>query len=203
VTFNITSALLEHLFNPTSGPSQAHLILQKDALIATSEYGAAETFKSLMLQPLYQIDLTHSFAKSDFTPQPGVETGLFAFIKRSEPLIQSVQYELYKDFLAFVSKDRVGEGVWSRLFSKPQLQKLTDQAALIYGRGLKSQSAAAMVAAFQLFVTANRPKYDLVKGAMSSLREEQNRREQINRAGGHRRDPRRDNRPDPRRKPPR
>lgn len=185
VPFNITSTLLEWLFNPLTGPAQAHLILQKDALVG--EAPAPETLKSLMLKPLYTLDVAYSFARYDFVPSPGVDTALFAFTKLPEPLILPAQYDLYKDFLAFVSKDRVGEGVWRRLFSGAQLQKLTGQGELVGGRGLKMQSLAGIIDAFKVFAAGNRPKHEIVKGAMASLRVEQQKREQINRAGGHRR----------------
>lgn len=180
VPFNITSALLEHLFNLKVGPTKAHLILQMDALI-----NQGETFKSLMLKPLYTIELAHTFSRSDFNPQPGVETALFAFEKRAEPLINPAQYDLYKDFLAFVSKDRVGEGVWRKVFSANQLTRMGEDSALVYGRGLKSQTIDGIVAAFQVFVSGT--KRQLVNGAMAKLREEQARREKINKEGGHRR----------------
>lgn len=190
VPFNITSPLLEHLFQPLTGPAQAHLILQTDALTGTLENGApAETFKSLMLKPFYQLAVAHRFASSDFAPQPAVDTALFAFSRRAVPLLDPAQYPLYKDFLAFVSKDRAGEGNWRKVFSKLQLQKLVEQHGLIDGRGLKSQSVEALTGAFAVFSRGDRARHGLVTGAMAALREEQQRREQINRAGGHRRQP--------------
>lgn len=188
IPFNITSALLEYLFDPAINPAQAHLILQKDSMIGSNEQGAdAQTFKSLMIHPLYAIELAHPFLKSDFIPQPGVVTALFAFTRRPAPLIDPADYDLYKDFLAMVAKDRVGEGVWRKLFSKIQLGKLTDSAILINGRGLKSQSAEGIIGAFKAFTREGRSRHDLVTGAMAALRAEQARRENMNRAGGHRR----------------
>lgn len=190
IPFNITSALLEMLLNPVNGASQAHLILQREALIGANEYGAqAETFKSMMIKPLYTIAVAHSFQKSDFVPQPSVETALFVFEKRANPLIDPARYGLYKDFLAAASKDRVGEGIWRKLFSPAQLNTLISQAGLVSGRGLKSQTVEAMIAAFQVFARDNRAKQGHITGAMATLRVEQERRESINRAGGHRRTP--------------
>lgn len=185
IPFNITSLLLELLFTPATGPAQAHLILQQDTLIATSEYGTAETFKSMLLRPLYDISVAHTFHRTDFTPQPGVDTALFAFFRRATPLIDAAHYELYKDFLAAVSKDRVGEGIWSKLFSRAQLHALDE--SLVLGRGLKSQSVAGIVDAFRMFTRGSRAKFNLVRGTMNRLREEQARRESINRSGDHRR----------------
>lgn len=187
VPFNITSSLLELLLNPETGAAYAHLILQRDTLIGATDYGAqTETLKSMMIFPLYIVKPAYHFQKSDFTPQPSIETALFAFERRQQPLFDLTLYPLYKDFLAAASKDRVGEGLWRKLFSPAQLSKLV-QAGLVMGRGLKSQTCAAMVAAFEIFARENRAKYAVVYGMMSLLRDEQARREDINRTGGHRR----------------
>lgn len=190
VPFNITSALLEKLLNPASGPMQAHLILQTDALVAIDEYGtAAETLKSLMIHPLYEIEIVHHFNRSDFSPQPAVETALFAFTRRTAPLVTPGQYALYKDFLAVVSKDRAGEGGWRRLFSKAQLAQFDTPDGLVMGRGLKAQTTGGILAAFQVF--ARTPtKHREVSGAWAALRDEQQHRERVNREGGHRRNTR-------------
>lgn len=188
IPFNITSPLLEWLFEPTSAPLQAHLILQEDTLIAVNKQGySTSTLKSLMIQPFHTIEIAHRFARADFFPQPGVDTALFAFSRRSQPLIDVLHYPLYKDFLAFVSKDRVGEGVWTKLFSKDQLLKLADQSELVYARGIKSQSIEAIISVFNLFLHGQKAKHNVVKGAMLNLRDEQKRTGEINRVGGHHR----------------
>jgi 23S rRNA (adenine-N6)-dimethyltransferase len=186
VPFNITSELLERLFTFAHAPHNAFLILQTESLVSSSPYGTGETFKSLMILPRYNIHMAHLFSPADFNPRPGVPTALFEFERRHQPLIADSHYELYKDFLAFVSRDRVGEGAWMRLFSKLQLQRLTQESPLVQGRGIKSQNVDGVVAAFQFFLTL-KPKHALIRGAMQALRDEQQRREQINQAGGHHR----------------
>lgn len=188
VPFSITSELLDMLFSPPSNPVAAHLILQNDALIGSNaQHSATETFKSLMIKPLYQIDRRYEFSRADYDPRPAVDTSLFSFTKRSTPLIDVDQYGFYKDYLAVISKDRVGEGRWTDLFSKSQLKSLVDEAGLVAGRGLKSQSIEAVTASYSYFVARNRSKLHLIKEAMSKLRQEQRRKDEINREGGHRR----------------
>lgn len=188
VPFNITSQLLEWLLNPHSGPIQAQLILQREALIERNRAGyITETFKSLLIKPFYIVDVVHEFDRLDFVPPPQVETALFAFARRETPLINPSRYAQYKDFLAFVSKDRVGEGVWLKLFSKAQLRTLAEQHDLVYSRGLKSQRIEAIAATFKHFTALDEPIQKRVQGAMDQLREEQKRRERINKAGGHHR----------------
>jgi len=186
VPFNVTSEVLEALFTGAHTPQRAHLILQVDALISRSPYGDGETLKALMLKPRYTVRAVHHFTRADFTPQPSVETALFAFERRATPLVSGEYYDLYKDFVAFVSKDRVGEGVWRKAFNKAQLDALTREGGLVMARGFKSQTVEAVVAAFDV-LTRDRAKLGVVRGAMSALRQEQAHRESINQAGGHHR----------------
>lgn len=186
VPFNITSELLEQLFTGENPPLQAHLILQKDTLISSSAYGDGETFKSLMIAPRYAVSIAHTFQPSDFTPRPSVDTVLFRFQRRATALIADRDYPLYKDFLAHVSKDRVGEGAWLKILPKKTQEALAESSGLVFGRGLKSQTLAGILGAFEAFKPASH-KHDIVEGAMADLREEQYRREQINLSGGHHR----------------
>jgi hypothetical protein len=105
-------------------------------------------------------------------------------MRRPEPLIDPAHYDLYGDFLAFVSKDRVGEGAWRKLFSK---RALAAQTALQAGRGLKSQRLDGILTTFGAFTQLDRSRQVVVSGAMRQLRDEQQRRLTINRAGGHHR----------------
>ncbi len=187
IPFNITSDLLEFLLNPYSGPQKAFLILQTDTLKSNLYNGEeAETFKFLLIKPFYDLKVIHEFSPSDFTPVPGIDTALFSFQLRQYSLVERENYELYKDFLSFISKDRVGEGVWTKIFSKPQLNILSKNKGLVTGKGLKSQSLFSIVEAFHFFITL-KDKQFIVKDSFKKLREEQNKRESINRLKGHHR----------------
>lgn len=188
IPFNITSELLEFLFNPPYAPQAAYLILQEETLESTVSKGkSGQTFKSLLLQPLYEIESVYRFKKTDFFPEPSVETALFYFQKRRQPLINIQKYDLYKDFLAFVSKDRVGEGAWLKVFSKKQLEIIAKTSSLQLNKGLKSQNIESLAAAFTFFSTQSSEILRRVSGAMQSLRTEQKRAELKNAEGGHRR----------------
>ncbi|MCA9982540.1 MAG: hypothetical protein KDD89_17005, partial [Anaerolineales bacterium] len=179
--FNITSELLTHLFRPTGGPAVAHLILQTEALIGRNKAGIpVETFKSLLIKPLYEVTAVYHFSRSDFRPQPSVDTALFRFVRRTAPTVKPAHYDLYQDFLSFVAQDRVGEGAWLKLFSKKQLQLMTSRTELVPNRGLKSQSFTAVVAAFETFVAFCGPKHAVVKDSMSQLRHTQQQTQRHN-----------------------
>lgn len=186
VPFNITADVLDALFTQGHSPRRADLILQIDALISRSPYGDGETLKALMIKPRFDVRLTHTFSRTDFTPQPGVDTALFTFQQLDSPRVPDAQYALYKDFVALISKDRAGEGAWRKVFNKNQLDALAARGGLVLARGLKSQTFEAVLNAFAVFAQ-DKAKHGAVRGALAALRDEQARRERINEAGGHHR----------------
>jgi 23S rRNA (adenine-N6)-dimethyltransferase len=187
VPFNITSLLLERLFDPSHSPSRAYLILQRETLISQTGQGRGETFKSLMLKPFYEIEEVYRFERSDFAPSPSVDTGFFSFVRRSQALIAPVLNGRYKDFLATLAKDRAGEGAWRRVLSPLQLKRLFERSDVVEGRGLKAQAISGIVAAFEAFLARGDARYGTVAGGMDALRAEQQRRDEMNRSGGFRR----------------
>lgn len=185
VPFSITSEVLDHLFNLEKSPDCAYLILQKESLIDDKAKG--ETLKSLLIKPWYEIKVGYKFSKSNFQPKPSVDTYLFSFKRREGPMIQQKNYELYRNFISFVSKDRVSEGNWKKLFTKKQLSILTTKGGLENNKGIRSQSFKAMVGAFEIFEKLNKDKFKVLDNSMNSLRDEQSRKNKIDRANNHHR----------------
>jgi len=186
VPFSITARLFEWLFDPLTGPEVAHLIVQQETVTEMSKnHHPQATFKSLLILPWYEIKLMHRFAKTDFSPAPSVNTALYRFSRRSQPLVTVTQSAAWQDFLAYISHDRVGEGAWLKLSTKKQMPSFAAQTKLQLSRGLKSQSLESLVAAFQLLESesANYRRYTL--GALEILRREQAKVLAVNLAGGH------------------
>lgn len=188
IPFNITGKIFEHLFTTENEPETAHLILQKESLVEKNFSGKdAETLKSLLIKPLYDIQLKYHFSRSDFLPQPSVETVFFGFYKRDQPLVTAQSYVTYKNFLAFISRDRVGEGAWRKLLTKQEMQHVIQKSKLLVGKGLKSQTFESILRAFSESLAASPSITQKVAGALQKLHTEQNMRENINQAGGHHR----------------
>lgn len=188
IPFSITAPLLHHLFTPPHAPQTAHLILQTAALTEKNRAGfTVDTFKALLIKPLYDITPAHRFAKTDFTPAPSVHTTLFRFQHRPQPLIPLTHYPLYQNFLAFIAKDRVGEGAWRQLFSQKQLKLMASRTPLVLNRGLKTQSIQAITSAFDSFLHHAQPKHGRVQNALANLRRQQDHRNQQALRGHHHR----------------
>jgi len=187
VPFAITAPLLEKLFQPGHGPEKAWLILQTDTLLDFSKGKARPTFKSLLLDPQYEVENLYDFSRSDFAPQPQADTALFSLIRRTSPLLPTQKYRLYRDFLAYISHDRVGEGVWKKLLTKKQLEQVARQTKLSLNKGLKAQNSQSLISTYGELERVAPQFVNKIQGAFQRLRSEQALRAHKNELGGHHR----------------
>lgn len=174
IPFMFTSDLMNILTNVSTGPELGYVILQKESayMYGGSDLGSTNSLKSLLAYPFYTFKIVYKFSKSDFTPRPAVDSVLLQFIKKEKPLLGSDDFDLWADFLAFVSQDRAGEGNWKKLFSKPQLSELSTRG-LIRGRGIKSQKTEVILYAFSLTDKDNLSQAFI--GAMQKLLNQQSK----------------------------
>lgn len=176
IPFHITTQILERVFDPSVGPQAAALILQTNALLDRGRK-EANTLKSLLIQPWYEITVLHEFSPDDFSPRPSVDTALFGFVRRPEPLLSPEMFPLYRDFLAFISRDRVGEGSWKRLFGR-RTKEVIRQHKLLSGKGLKSQRIDGLLHVFHKEVSSTPETQQRIRGAWKQLRREQENRKE-------------------------
>lgn len=172
--FMYTSDLMNILLDGHMGAEIGYVIMQKESALmyGGTELGSESTLKSLLAIPAYTFSMHHQFSKSDFTPSPQVETVLMGFYKRDKPLVSGDKFDVYKDFIAFISGDRVGEGKWKKLFSKADFSTLS-QKGLVLSRGLKLQTAEAIIFSFHYLLQKNQEKIPLFRGSMKKLQRQQ------------------------------
>lgn len=174
IPFMFTSDLMNILTNVTTGPKLGYVILQKESALMYGGFdlGSSNSLKSLLAGPFYEFKIVHNFSKSDFYPRPAVESVLLKFAKKAKPLLSVDDFDLWADFLAFVSQDRGGEGNWKKLFSKTQLVELANKG-LIIGRGMKSQKMDAIIYAFSITKDSDLEK--IFAGTMGKLQVQQSK----------------------------
>jgi len=172
--FMYTSDLMNILVDENEGAENGYVIVQKESALmyGGTELGSETTLKSLLAIPAYTFSILHQFSKSDFTPSPQVETVLLGFSKRDNSLVSKNEYDVYKDFIAFTSGDRAGEGKWKKLFSKSDFTILS-QKGLVLSRGLKLQTAETIIFAFHYLVQNHQDKLSLIRGSMKKLQKQQ------------------------------
>jgi 23S rRNA (adenine-N6)-dimethyltransferase len=176
IPFMFTSDIMSQLLDVKVGPNCGYIILQKEAAslyLGSQVKNGTPTLKSLLLYPFYSCSILYKFSRNDFLPQPRVDTVLFSFTKRENPLISNDSIELYEDFMTYISGDRVGEGVWGKIFSKQLLTRFASDNLLVVGKGLKAQTSQGLLHTFTHFAEKQSDKHSLVKGAKKRLEKQQ------------------------------
>lgn len=174
IPFNYTSDILSKLLNPSNGLDAAYVIMQIEALERWAGgqifEDTGESLKSLLLYPFYNLAVVYDFARNDFKPRPSVDIVLVKIERRGDDLIENRYAQVYKDFIAAISNVRVGEGVWTQLFSRKQLYVLYKKHGLVKGKGVKYQSAKALLNVFNsLVIHVDKYNWRIINGAMSRL----------------------------------
>lgn len=148
--FAFTSDILRKILNPKSKLNSALLIIQKEA--ADMIMGIPQNnLKSLTAFPYWEFKMVKSLQKSDFKPEPSVDSVALLITRRKEQLIPVNKYKDYETFIRQISQDRVGEGVWKRLFNKNQRSKLIYKIKLKKSKGIASQNPISIVKSFVIF----------------------------------------------------
>lgn len=186
IPFNITSAIVAHITNSIHQPTDAYLIMQKEA--AKKYLGlpySTESLKSLLIKPRFELSIIHNFRSTDFSPAPSVRVVFVHLHKRPAPLLMDNDYRRYKDFLCYVFSQRgktIGERTRS-IFTKTQLRRLGDQLRFSTAAGLIDLSFDQWLSIFSCYSERVSPeKQKLVKGAYIKLKRQQDRLEKIHRS---------------------
>lgn len=100
IPFNITADILRKLLYADNPPSRAYLIIQREA---AEKYSGSrkESQASILLKPWYKFNIAHEFERSDFEPVPSVEVVLLDIEKLEQPLVDSADSELYRQFVTY------------------------------------------------------------------------------------------------------
>lgn len=115
IPYNLTADIVRKiLYNPPA-PSEAYLIMQKEAAEKFSGY-PNETQFSILAKPLFDIQIVRALQRIDFEPMPRVDSVLLQLKKRPSSLLQPEDMFLYQRFV------RYGFGTWKnslKLIFKP------------------------------------------------------------------------------------
>lgn len=103
--YNITASIVRKILYMPPVPSEAYLIVQKEAAEKFSG-NPYETQFSILAKPLFDIQITRELRKTDFEPMPRVDSVLLRIKKRHPALIRNEDVFLYRSFV------RYGFGKW-------------------------------------------------------------------------------------------
>jgi len=115
IPYNLTSNIVRKILYAPPVPSEAYLVMQKEAAVKFSG-SPNETQFSLLAKPLFDIQIIRELRRTDFEPVPNVDSLLLHIKKRDSELIQKEDAFLYRRFVCY------GFGAWKhslKLIFKP------------------------------------------------------------------------------------
>lgn len=106
IPFSRTADIVNKLFFGAVQPDDCYLVIQKEA---AEKYAGAngDTLFSLLLKPVFWVDVVYYFRPTDFHPVPSVDVVLLQVEKRHFRLLSDDHYGLYKDFIVFCREGNV------------------------------------------------------------------------------------------------
>lgn len=152
IPYNATAAIVRKLLYTTPVPTEACLILQKEA--AEKFVGQPrETQFSILAKPRFDLQILRQLRRSDFDPMPGVDSVLLRITKRKSSLIHPADYARYQAFVRF------GFGSWKEslkltykpIFTHRQWKQLSKQLAFPSDAKPSTLTVAQWVGLFDYF----------------------------------------------------
>jgi len=124
IPFSHTTSILKKLAESHNPPTDAWLIMEKGA--AKGFMGIPrENMRSLMLKPLFEMQVMYHFRREDFHPMPGVDVVMIHLKKKTIRDILRHEWQSYRRFVSTVI--RTGP---TPMFTKKQLSRACRQAGL-------------------------------------------------------------------------
>ncbi len=97
VPYSRTADVIRRLRDAERPPSEAFLILQSEAAGRFAGRPAGvETRQSLLLKPLWHVEVVRRLARTDFDPPPSVDSAVMWMARRGTPLIHRSEEWLYR-----------------------------------------------------------------------------------------------------------
>ena len=105
VPFNITAAIITKLASAPCPPEDCYLVVQREAAERFLG-GPMGTLYAALLHPYLEASVLYWFARSDFSPAPGVDVVMLCLCKRGPPLVPGARQQEYRDFVTYCCTSR-------------------------------------------------------------------------------------------------
>lgn len=183
IPFIRTADIVNKILFNTNPPEDCYLIIQKEA--AEKYIGIPnETLASLLIKPMFWVDIIYHFNRNDFYPVPSVDIALLQVEKRRCKLVPEQYYSLYRDLVIFCREeaDQTIKKSLKRLFTYSQLKQLSRLLSINYRLRPTDLNSMQYLGIFQFYLSCN------LRNTMPSVRgaEEEYRKHQENRVKTHR-----------------
>ena len=182
IPFFHTADIVNKLLFGGSPPEDCYLIVQKEAAEKYTGF-PAETLASLLIKPLFWVDILYRFKQEDFHPAPSVDIVLIQFEKRMSPLIPGGYYNLYRDFIHYFREEKSGtiKKSLKELFTYPQIKRMCRALNFSYRSHPAGLNYVQYLGIFQYYLDYNRKHTSLVQGTEEKVLERQHGRIKVHR----------------------
>lgn len=127
IPFCHTTDILRKLTESKNPPTEAWLTMEKGA--AKRFMGKPrETLLSLIIKPVFDLNIVYHFRREDFHPKPGVDVVMLHLKRKEHPDIAAGQRRIYEQFISAGLQNN-GAGL-RRLFTKKQLSRVFKEAGI-------------------------------------------------------------------------
>lgn len=185
IPFNITAAIVKKLTEAKNPPIDIFLFVQHDAakkFLGTPN--AKETQLSLLLKPIFELSIIHQFKRNDFRPTPNVDIVLLRFKKRTEPMVERQNEQLYRDFIIYgfnAWKPTLKEGL-KKIFTDYQFIRLSKELGFLSSAKPTDLNFSQWLGLFNFFTKeVDISKKTLIKESENKLKNQQAKIDKIHR----------------------
>lgn len=186
IPFIITADIIRKLTEAKTPPKDSYLIIQKEAAekFMGIPYAPKENLASLLIKPWFELSVVHHFRRTDFIPEPSVDTVLLRLQRREEPLVENRNAQLYRDFIVYGFsqwKPTLGEAL-EAIFTHRQFARLAKDFSFKKTATSTELNFNQWLGLFKYFlIGVAESERQLVVGSERKLRKQQARLEKIHR----------------------
>lgn len=174
IPFFHTADIISKLLFGTTPPEDCYLVTQKEA--AEKFAGTyVDTLISLLIKPLFWIDIIYQFRRTDFYPIPSVDAVLLQIEKRKCQLLSDRHYDLYKDFVVFCREgsSRTIKKSLKELLTYSQMKQISKLLRIDYRSDPAALNFTQYLGIFQFYLDHILKNKALIRGAEGRLRRQQ------------------------------
>jgi len=195
IPFKYSSEILRKLVTVNSKAEDIYLFIQGEFYDRVAGY-PNETLFSLVVKPLYNIDLMYEFSKLDFIPAPSVDVVLLHLNSKGKgssdgrndnKRLSNVKYLDFRDFAAYLlnSHQKNLMNALSLLFTPKQISRLSKDLKLNTSGVVSKLNYDQWTGLFEFFtVGVDRQKQKLISKAYLKQKTSQKGMKKVNRARG-------------------
>ncbi|MFA5309884.1 MAG: rRNA adenine N(6)-methyltransferase family protein [Dehalococcoidales bacterium] len=172
IPFIQTAAIVKKLVSAAAPPEDCYLIMQKEAAVKYAGV-PGDTLASLLIKPMFWVDIVYHFKRDDFSPAPAVDIVLLQMEKRRCRLVPENLYGVYRDFIVFCREAPAGGigKVLKDLFPAPQLKQIAAVLEIDLRGHPADLSFMQYLGIFQSYLGNDLNNIALVQGAEARLRQ--------------------------------